>query len=193
MTPVAHSSEPEGSISRRARLDEEPARDVVGYEVPAFGWLALLIGLCGGLLTGAGIAAAHWASSEPEGQELQRIAAEDVEAAAQSLVAGSAAALVEGAKACTKPLGVLVVHATGRGSGNVRFHSGTYVSPYIRLGPRAERVALPFPAPVEAGHGQIIMDNNSDGADVFLSPGFRAGAGPSRRVIAVHWNAKAPC
>lgn len=159
-----------------------------------FGPLALLIGACGGLLTGACmVAAASLVSVGANVHNLQRVALNDVETAAQSLVAGRAAALVEDAKACRRPLGFLVVQATGKALGTVRFRSGGYVSPYLRLGPQAERVALPFPAPLEAGHGQIFLDNNADGADVFLLPGVRIGAGASTHVINVTWNPKAPC
>ena len=163
-------------------------------ERPGFGPAALLVGAIGGLLTGACmLAAAGYTSPEPIVQELQSVALSDVETAAQSLVAGQAVALVEEAKACRRPLASLVVQASGKAGGTVRFRSGTYVSPNIRLGQRPERVAVPFPAPVEAGRGQIFLDNGSDGADIFLTPGFRSGAGPSTSVINVRWNPKASC
>ena len=85
------------------------------------------------------------------------------------------------------------MRATGSLKGSVRFRSGTYVSPNLRLGPQADRIALPYPAPYATGHGQITVENNTDGADVFLSPGIHVGTGQVSRLINVRWNPDGPC
>ena len=186
----------DNSVSTIARTKDRLhlQQDLEPDDQPGFGPATLLLGTIGGLLTGVCMmAAAGCIASEASVQELQSVALSDVETAAQSLVAAQAVGLIEEAKACRRPLGSLVVQATGKAGGTVRFRSGTYVSPAIRLGQQPGRVAVPFPAPIEAGHGQIFLDNNSDGADVFLMPGFRSGAGPSTSVINVRWDPKASC
>ena len=182
------------TVAAQNKTGQVSSRNFQPESRPAFGPTALVIATVGGLLTGTFmVAAASWLSQVPGAQDLQRIAASDIETAAQSLVAGQAAALVEEAKTCRRPLASLVVQATGKAIGTVRFRSGGYVSPNVQLSLQVERVALPFPAPLEAGHGQIFLDNKSDGADVFLLPGFRVGAGSSTSVIDVRWDPKGPC
>ena len=147
----------------------------------------------GGLLTGACIASPLLVGAPGSATfNLQQVASEDLDAASQSLTALNAAALVDEAKKCRQPLATLLVRSTGA-SGTIRFHSGAYLSPRLRLVGGVNRIALPFPAPYEAGRGQIVVENNSAGADIFLKPGFRLNAGPGTAIADVVWNPKAPC
>lgn len=182
----------------RKAADREPASGIpepeLGRASRHFDRRAGAVVLVGGLVTGALIAAVLAASvPAPLDLTLQQVATADIEAASQSLVAGSAAALVQDAKSCRRPLAFLLVRSTSTAGGRVRFRSGSYLSPFLKVGPGVERLALPFPAPYEVGRGQIFIDNEAGGAEIFLTPGFKIGPGPTTAIADVHWNPKAPC
>ena len=182
----------------RLERDDVPIREQQVAEPASlkrrFDLRSAVLMVAGGLLTGSLIASSFVAGAPtPAAFTLQQVATEDLDAASQSLVSTSAAALVDEAKSCRRPLAFLLIRSTAPGTGTVRFRSGAYVSPNLRLGFGVERIALPFPAPYEVGHGQITIENNSGGADIFLTPGFTIGAGPGTATANVHWNPKAPC
>ena len=158
------------------------------------GWSAAVIMVIGGLLTGGLVVTGLGAGTRAgEGYQLEPVAKGEIGAAAQSLVPAQAAGLVEQAKTCRAPLASLMVRATGSPKGLVRFRSGTYQSPNLQLGPQPDRIALPYPAPYTTGYGQIEVESNAEGADVFLSPGVHIGAGRRSTVINVRWDPNVPC
>ncbi len=159
-----------------------------------FGARTAFVMAVGGLLTGSLVLAALSAGTRGGADyELQPVAKSEIAAASQSLLPAQAAMLTEQAEACRAPLASLMVRATGSFNGSVRIRSGAYVSPNVRLGPQPDRIALPYPAPYVTGHGQIAVESNADGMDVFLSPGIHIGASQSPTLINVRWNPDAPC
>ena len=159
-----------------------------------FSPLCLIIATLGGLVTGGAIAGYLDANKlATSGFELQNIAAVDLDSASQSLVAQSAANLVDDAKSCRQPLAYLTFGPTETAGGTIRFRSGTYHSPNVRLGVGPSRIALPFPAPYAAGAGQIEIENTSPGADIFLRPGVHVDATQGRSIVNVHWKTDKPC
>ena len=161
---------------------------------PTFGWNAALIVAVGGLLTSSLVATILAAKPPSSGDyQLLPVAKGEIAAAAQSLIPSRAAGLVEQAITCRAPLASLMVRATGSPNGLVRLRSGAYVSPNLQLGPQPDRIALPYPEPYAMGHGQIVIEGNVNGVDIFLSPGVHIAGGETSTVINVRWNPNAPC
>ncbi len=162
--------------------------------LPLFGWSAALVVAVGGLLTGGLVATVLAAGSHASGDyQLSPIAKGELAVASQSLIPSQAAGLVEQAMTCRAPLASLMVRATGSPKGLVRLRSGAYVSPNLQLGPQPDRIALPYPAPYAMGHGQVVIEGDGNGADVFLSPGVHIAGGQTSTVINVRWDPNAPC
>ena len=149
--------------------------------------------LVGGLLTGAVAALLALFIPASTASTLERVSLADIDAAQQSLFASNAFALAEDAKSCRRPLAALALRAVGTTGGVVRLRSGAYRSPNIKIGPALEKLALPFPAPIELGHGQIFVEAKSDGVEIFLKPGIIIPAGEASTMINVKWNPKSSC
>ena len=161
--------------------------------VATFRPAAAALTLIGGLATGSALAAMLAWSTTPQVVTLEPVAVADIDAAATSLFGPTMVATVDAAKSCRRPLAFITVRPTGDTLGTLQFRSGGYVSPNIKLGRGPFRLALPFPAPVSAGAGQIFVAGNTGGAAVFLRPGVVIPPGAQDMVINVTWNPKLTC
>lgn len=111
-------------------------------------------------------------------------------------VGGSRQALAAPAtgRSCGQRLAwVTIMNGSGGAGGRIRLRSGAYVSPAFALGPRPVRVALPYPAPYETGHGTIAVLGATAAAVVALQPGWLVAAGDHPQLRAVTWSPAAAC
>jgi hypothetical protein len=81
----------------------------------------------------------------------------------------------------------------GAAGGVIRVHSGAYVSPPFRLGDAPQRVAVPFPAPYAAGHGQMWVEGVASGVELTLYPTWTAPQLAGRGLINLIWNTDKAC
>lgn len=96
---------------------------------------------------------------------------------------------------CPMPLAwVSLVGAPKGQPEGLRITSGSYVSPEFDMsGDVPVRIAVPFPAPYEAGHGTIEVTSVGSGATVALSPALHVAPGTQRIVKQVVWEPDKRC
>jgi len=95
---------------------------------------------------------------------------------------------------CRRPLAwVSLVSAPGEPPSHIRLISGTYYSPVFEVSATSVRVALPFPAPYEGGHGTLTAIDVGGGATISLLPAWRVSAQDGRTTRAVTWHPVKNC
>jgi hypothetical protein len=107
-------------------------------------------------------------------------------AGALTTMAGTPASLArfkQRADGCPLPLAwVTVTPAAGQPTGTIRLRSGSYYSPDFNLSDVPVRIAIPYPAPYEAGHGTLTALHSGGNATLTLRPAWHLTAqGPSGR------------
>ena len=166
---------------------------------PRGGVLAVTVALTGILLTGivaGGIpgGGAPQPASPNGTAEIATVAPADLIAAMPSLSPITAAALISDAKSCRTPLAYMTLSkAAGTTGGAVRIRSGVYLSPLFQVTDAPQRIALPFPAPYTAGHGQIAVEGVAPGLLLTLTPGWSAPNTQGAGIINLFWHTDKPC
>jgi hypothetical protein len=95
---------------------------------------------------------------------------------------------------CQRPLAwVSVVSAPGEPPSRIRLISGTYYSPIFAVSTTPMRVALPFPAPYEAGQGTLTAIDVGGSATISLLPTWRVSAQDGKATRAVTWHPVKNC
>ena len=95
---------------------------------------------------------------------------------------------------CRLPLAsVSLVSAPGQPPGHIRLISGTYVSPVFEVSAAPVRVAIPFPAPYEIGHGILTAMGDGGSATIALLPAWRVSAADGKTTHAVTWTPVKNC
>jgi hypothetical protein len=88
---------------------------------------------------------------------------------------------------CAEPLAwVTVSRPAGLTTGPVRIRSGSYVSPLFELSDAPLRVAIPFPAPYQAGQGTLTVLANGSRPIIALFPAWKPYVNGQASVL-VHW------
>lgn len=134
--------------------------------------------------------------SAAESFELAQVEDQDI-APALGTMGGSRsfqAGFKQGQASCPRPLAW--VSLTPLKSGQpiaVRLRSGNYVSPSFNLVDTPIRVALPYPAPYEVGHGTLSVIATGGGAAVSLLPAWRVAGGAGLTSHEVSWHPRARC
>src|ERR1700742_206569 len=109
------------------------------------------------------------------GSELAQVEPQDIEGALTTMD-GPPTALArfkEGAGGCTVPLAWIIVSpATGQHGQAIRLRSGHYFSPDFVLPGGPVRIAIPYPAPFETGHGTLTVLHTGGNATVALRPAW---------------------
>jgi len=123
---------------------------------------------------------------------------EDEIAGALSTMSLSNAAVVQFREAkdggCPRPLAwVSVVSPPGEAGSRIRLISGTYFSPVFEVSATPVRIALPFPAPYDTGHGVLSAIAVGGGATISLIPSWRVSAQNGRTTHAVAWHPTKNC
>jgi hypothetical protein len=89
---------------------------------------------------------------------------------------------------CRRPLAwVSLVSALGEPPSRIRLISGTYYSPVFEVSAKPVRVAIPFPAPYETGHGALTAIDVGGNATISLLPSWRVSAQDGKATRAVTW------
>jgi hypothetical protein len=95
---------------------------------------------------------------------------------------------------CRRPLAwVSLVSAPGEPPSRIRLISGTYYSPIYEVSAAPVRVALPFPAPYERGHGALTAIDVGGSATISLLPAWRVSAQDGKTTHAVTWHPVKSC
>jgi hypothetical protein len=95
---------------------------------------------------------------------------------------------------CRQPLAwVSLVSAPGEPPSRIRLISGTYYSPVFEVSVKPVRVAIPFPAPYETGHGALTAIDVGGSANISLLPAWRVSAQDGKTTRTVTWNPVKTC
>jgi hypothetical protein len=90
---------------------------------------------------------------------------------------------------CRRPLAwVSLQSVPGEPPSHIRLISGTYFSPVFEVTAVPVRVALPYPAPYETGHGVLTAIDVGGSATVALLPAWRVAAQDGRASRVVTWH-----
>jgi hypothetical protein len=193
-------SEPEAQLEVDAPGGQDrPRQKPPGGKKP--GSRGTVIGIIGGVVIAAGIAAAivlpgRVADKPPvvgEESTLEVLLPADINAALPTLDPGTSKTAVDEAKNCKAPLAwVTLTQRPGGNGGMVRIRSGSYTSPPIKLTPVPQRVAVPYPAPYPTGRGVLTLVGEADQVGFFLTPGGVHDVNGTYSVN-VHWQVRNPC
>ena len=132
----------------------------------------------------------------PDGSNLTEVTEREVAGALTTMSPSNAlrAQFLEGKGGCRRPLAwVSLVSAPGEPPSRIRLISGTYYSPVFEVSATPVRVALPFPAPYETGHGTLTAIDVGGGATISLLPAWRVSAQDGRTTRPVTWHPVKKC
>jgi hypothetical protein len=132
----------------------------------------------------------------PDGSQLAPVESQDIEGALATLE-GSPAFLAQfrqKAAGCPTPLASIVVSpAAGQSAGTVRIRSGGYFSPDFKLAGAPVRIAIPYPAGYETGHGVLTVLHSGGDAIVALTPPWHITAQAASTAHDVTWRTNPRC
>jgi hypothetical protein len=95
---------------------------------------------------------------------------------------------------CRRPLAwVSVVSAPGEPPSKIRLISGNYYSAIFEVSAAPVRVALPFPAPYETGHGTLTAVDVGGSTTISLLPSWHVSAKDGTAARTVTWNPVKHC
>jgi len=161
-------------------------------------WQAATIAALSALIAGAwATRGAETPQAEP-GATISRIAAvanDDLTGALET-VSGTPEQLAKfrEREACGRHLAwVTIMRAPGQAPGRIRLQSGRYISPAFDLLDTPVRVAIPYPAPYQAGRGTISVLGASTGAIVALTPPWSVPAQARVEAREVTWTPASDC
>ena len=161
---------------------------------------AMAIAILSGLVCWFGLLSGGASTTEGGGEmvssALAQVDDQDVTAALTTM-SGSAAFLAQfkdRTKGCPLPLAwVSLVGAPGQPTGTVRLQSGSYFSPVFNVTDMPVRVAIPYPAPYEAGHGTLTALEAGGGALISLLPVWHVSAQAGGATHGVSWPVNSRC
>jgi len=147
------------------------------------------------LAVGATEATTTDADGAPVASDLARVAPADLDGALATMNGPAAfkAQFRSQATGCPRPLAwVSLMQAPGQPPATIRLRSGSYFSPEFKLTGQPVRVAIPYPAPYEAGHGTLMAMQSGGGAVVALVPPWPLATG-GKQTHPVSWRAADTC
>jgi hypothetical protein len=157
------------------------------------GTLKAVAGIGAVLAVGAAILSGSLHSS-PSGSKISLVPQNEISAAATTLTAQSATALVDEAKSCKTPMATIhISKLPGAAPGMIRIRSGQYLSPVFSLGEMAQSVAIPFPTAYATGIGTITVEGEADKAVVSLYPAVNIEKLSGSSSISIWWTPDKPC
>jgi len=128
--------------------------------------------------------------------DLAPVAERDLEDALGTM-AGSPAYLAQyrkGADGCAVPLAWVAVSSPGAASNAmVRIKSGGYFSPEFRISEVPVRVAIPYPAPYDSGHGTLTVMHGGSDLLLTLRPAWHIGGQGNMASHRVAWPVSKQC
>lgn len=166
---------------------------------------ALLAGAACFVWLMSGVASAPSAQGAGSGMasEIAQVEDQDITAALGTM-SGSAAfksAFQDRRNGCALPLAWVSLQrspspqepAPGQKAGTIRLRSGGYISPIFTLADTPVRIAIPFPAPYEAGRGTLEVMETGGSATIALTPPWRTAPIGAGEAHAVTWAAADRC
>jgi hypothetical protein len=176
-------------------IDAARPRDQEG--IPGLWWLAIATLLsaiaCWFWLIPAVSPTRGAAAPGPVEAELAQVEEGDIVGALTTMVGGPdfLARFRPSNRSCAQPLAwVTVSRAPGQPGGAVRLRSGTYVSPLFDLSDVPRRVAIPYPAPYETGHGTLTVLASGGRPVIALSPAWKPAVYNGQDSQAVSWSVR---
>jgi hypothetical protein len=122
--------------------------------------------------------------------ELSEVTEQEVPGALTTL-AGSTAFLAQfkdESLKCRQPLAwVSAVAAPSAKASTIRLRSGNYITPLFTLAANPVRIAIPYPAAYEAGHGSLTVLGATSRVVIGLTPPWQPPEGTSAATAEVHW------
>ncbi len=95
---------------------------------------------------------------------------------------------------CRRPLAwVSLVSAPGEPPSHIRLISGSYYSPVFEVSATPVRVAIPYPAPYETGHGALSAIDVGGSTTISLLPAWRVSAQDGKTTHVVTWHPVKNC
>ncbi len=162
------------------------------------GGLGVLILAAGGFGTAILAALVLWGAGGAAGSNaaaLSPVPSAEIEAASTSLYSDQAVSMIEDARTCKAPLAQLWLQKWGDSAlgDTVRIRSGTYLSPWFKIVGEARRIAIPYPAPYQTGHGTIEVLGEGRRYTVALVPAHGIPELEGVERINVKWQPSSPC
>jgi hypothetical protein len=100
----------------------------------------------------------------------------------------------QGQESCPKPLAWVALKRVQPGPPiSIRLRSGNYISPGFTLADAPVRVAMPYPAPYELGHGTLSVVATGGDTIVSLLPTWRVVGGAGLTTHQVSWHPRTRC
>jgi hypothetical protein len=165
----------------------------VGQTAKGRGPLKTIAGIGAVLAIGAAILSASLHTS-PSGSKIALVPQNEISAAATTLSAQSATALVDEAKSCKTPMATIhISKLPGAAPGIIRIRSGGYLSPAFSLGETPQSVAIPFPTAYATGLGTISVEGEANKAVVSLYPAVNIEKLSGSSPISIWWTPDKPC
>ncbi|AIQ89552.1 MULTISPECIES: hypothetical protein [Methylobacterium] len=158
-----------------------------------------LIAIVGGLVAAGAVAGVLLSgggetAGTAERPALNLVKTGQIDKAAETLPADEKDKIVAEAKACRAPLGLMRLSKTKADAGGVvRIRAGNYLSPAFNITDGPINIAVPFPAPYEAGKGEIVIEGAAKDVFVELTPGLTVDTTAGVKRIPVIWNTSKPC
>jgi hypothetical protein len=132
----------------------------------------------------------------PEVSDLAEVTDSDIAGALTTMVSSPTLAQYRERKdgQCRQPLAwVTLVSPQGEPPSHIRLISGTYASPTYDVSSKPIRVAIPFPAPYETGHGVLTAMDAGGATAVSLLPTWRVSARQGKTTRLVTWTPVKVC
>jgi hypothetical protein len=185
--------QPSTESARSESARPPPADKSIPGLWPAAG-IALVAALLTWILLGYITTSSAPGATEVAASQLAQVEDTDL-AEALTTMSGDGAFLArfkKNAKECPSPLAwVSVVGAPGQPPSVIRLQSGTYFSPLFKISETPVRVAIPYPAPYETGHGSLMAVGGS--ATIALQPAWHVNAPAGAVARNVIWRVNDRC
>jgi len=184
----------------RASTSVEPMQGNQGA-VPGL-WLAAVMTVLCSVVSGAWLASGLTTTASPTNMgdlvasELARVDDHDIDGALTTLVGDAAfmAQFKQRADGCQRPLAwVSLARGSAQTPAKIRLQSGSYYSPVFNVADMPTRVAIPYPAPYEAGHGTLTAFDIGGSTVVALLPAWQVSERSAGIARQVHWHPNKRC
>ena len=163
-------------------------------------WLAAMMTIFCFVISGAWLASDPTTASTSAGDfvpsELAQVADNDIDGALGTMSgdSGFLAQFKQRADGCQRPLAwVSLAGGSAQPPAKIRLQSGSYFSPVFDVTDVPVRVAIPYPAPYEAGRGTLTAIDVGGSAVIALMPAWRVlgrNAGITHQVL---WHPNKRC
>jgi hypothetical protein len=164
-------------------------RDSMPGALPAVAGVALSAALCWIWLGSVSDRTAS-ATAGVTVSELSEVDQQDIPGALTTIAGSTAfqAQFKDRPSECRQSLAwVSAAAAPGAKASAIRLKSGNYISPVFTLSTTPVRIAIPYPATYETGHGPLTIIGATNKVVIALTPPWRPPEGTAPATAEVHW------